>query len=240
MLLVLVLLFAQLPKLKHVECQSFGQGHSQTTSLSDHKLTENLLTEVVNHVRSSCISAPAERRLKGHPIFYTLKAWNRTTEVWLTCTVQRVVPGDDSNTGPPLSQAADLVVLDAAVHHCDTQTPTGVKNLGLLKKDTEWTDKKWRSAGSTKTIWRTPWISLLHACVVTFMDTSWTRFLSSGLSKGMLSSGVPSTTSFPNMVPFSLIFLVRRRVSMPVVHGDKVSYLHFKRNVFHLNRFMNS
>lgn len=50
---------------------------------------------------------------------------------------------------------------------------------------------------------------------ITFMETSWTRFLWSGLSNGMLSSGVPPTSSFPNMVPFSRIFLVRRRVSIP-------------------------
>lgn len=54
------------------------------------------------------------------------------------------------------------------------------------------------------------------------METSWTRFLWSGLSKGILSSGVPSTTSFPNMVPFSLIFLVRQRVSIPGVYEEKI------------------
>lgn len=59
---------------------------------------------------------------------------------------------------------------------------------------------------------------LLILLVFTFMETSCTRFLTSGLSKGTLSTGVPSTTSFPNMVPFSRIFLVRRRVSMPADH----------------------
>lgn len=49
-----------------------------------------------------------------------------------TCAVQRVVPGYDGNTGSPLSQAADLVVLDATVHHCDPQTSTRVENSGLL------------------------------------------------------------------------------------------------------------
>lgn len=58
------------------------------------------------------------------------------------------------------------------------------------------------------------------------METSWTRFLLSGLSKGTLSPGVPSTTSFPNMVPFSLIFLVRQRVSTPGV--KKNFYLSLK------------
>lgn len=49
-----------------------------------------------------------------------------------TCTVQREVPGDHSNSGPSPSQAADLVVLDAAVHHCDAQTPAGVEDPRLL------------------------------------------------------------------------------------------------------------
>lgn len=49
-----------------------------------------------------------------------------------TCTVQRVVPGYDSNAGSPLSQAADLVVLDATVHHGDPQPSAGIENSGLL------------------------------------------------------------------------------------------------------------
>lgn len=64
------------------------------------------------------------------------------------------------------------------------------------------------------------------------METSWTRFLWSGLSRGILSSGVPSTTSFPNMVPFSLIFLVRQRVSIPGVYEEKD---HLKYTVVLLN-----
>lgn len=49
-----------------------------------------------------------------------------------TCAVQRVVPGYKGDAGAPLSQAADLVVLDATVHHCDPHTSTGVENSGLL------------------------------------------------------------------------------------------------------------
>lgn len=52
---------------------------------------------------------------------------------WGTCAVQRVVPGYHSNAGSPLSQAADLVVLDATVHHCDPQTSAGVENSGFLE-----------------------------------------------------------------------------------------------------------
>lgn len=50
-----------------------------------------------------------------------------------TCAVQRVVPGYHGNAGSPLSQAADLVVLDATVHHCDPQTSAGVEDSGLLE-----------------------------------------------------------------------------------------------------------
>lgn len=90
--------------------------------------------------------------------------------------------------------------------------PLGLKTLG-----------SWRQRRSSSV--QTCVVSFLNhqyldAGWVTFMETSWTRFLLSGLSKGTLSSGVPSTTSFPNMVPFSLIFLVRQRVSMPEVHGN--------------------
>lgn len=73
-------------------------------------------------------------------------------------------------------------------------------------------------------IWSQGVFKHLRGGGVTFMETSWTRFLLSGLSKGTLSSGVPSTTSFPNMVPFSRIFLVRRRVSMPGEHGNNGSF----------------
>lgn len=46
-----------------------------------------------------------------------------------------MVPGYDGNTGSSLSQAADLVVLDAAVDHCDSQTTAGVEYSGLLETD---------------------------------------------------------------------------------------------------------
>ncbi len=60
-------------------------------------------------------------------------ALRRSISVWQTFAVQWVVPGYDSNTGSSLSQAADLVVFDAAVHHCDSQTTAGVEYLGLLE-----------------------------------------------------------------------------------------------------------
>lgn len=50
-----------------------------------------------------------------------------------TFAVQRMVPGYDGNASSSLSQAADLVVFDAAVHHCDLQTAAGVENSGLLE-----------------------------------------------------------------------------------------------------------
>lgn len=49
-----------------------------------------------------------------------------------TCAVQRVVPGYNRNAGFPLSQAADLVVLDATVHYCDPHPSARVENSGLL------------------------------------------------------------------------------------------------------------
>lgn len=44
-----------------------------------------------------------------------------------------MVPGYDSDTGSSLSQAADLVVFDATVHHSDTQITAGVEYSGLLE-----------------------------------------------------------------------------------------------------------
>lgn len=50
-----------------------------------------------------------------------------------TCAIQWVVPRYDSDAGSSLSQAADLVVFDAAVDHCDPQTTGGVENSRLLE-----------------------------------------------------------------------------------------------------------
>lgn len=69
--------------------------------------------------------------------------------VLLTCAVQWVVPGYHSNTGSSLSQAADLVVFDAAVHHCDSQTTTGVEYSRLLttnKRKCNQTNKQVKSS----------------------------------------------------------------------------------------------
>lgn len=51
-----------------------------------------------------------------------------------------MVPGHHSNTGSSLSQAADLVVFNAAVHHCDSQITAGIKYFGLLNTITEEVD----------------------------------------------------------------------------------------------------
>lgn len=51
----------------------------------------------------------------------------------LTGGVQRVVPGHYSNAGSSLSQAADLVVLDATVHHCDTKAAARIEHVWLLE-----------------------------------------------------------------------------------------------------------
>lgn len=53
--------------------------------------------------------------------------------VSLTGGVERVVPGYDSDPGSSLSQAADLVVLDAAVHRCDAKAAGGVEHFWLLQ-----------------------------------------------------------------------------------------------------------
>lgn len=73
--------------------------------------------------------------------------------VWQTCAVQRVVPGYDGNAGSPLSKAADLVVLDATVHHCDSQTPTGVENSGYLETDGS---ERTGILTNKQTMWSTP------------------------------------------------------------------------------------
>ena len=49
----------------------------------------------------------------------------------------------------------------------------------------------------------------------TFDETSATRFLLLGSSNGTDSGWTPSITTFPNMVPFSLIFFVTALVSIP-------------------------
>lgn len=68
-----------------------------------------------------------------------------------------------------------------------------------------------------------PIFKVIHS-KLTFKDTSLTKFRVSGLSKGTLSAEVPSTTSFPSMVPFSRIFLVKERVSTPVCQHKRCTF----------------
>ena len=56
---------------------------------------------------------------------------------------------------------------------------------------------------------------LKHCSKQTFNETSATRFLLFGSSNGTDSASTPSITTFPSKDPFSLIFLVSARVSIP-------------------------
>lgn len=63
-----------------------------------------------------------------------INLFTRSKHEVLTVSIQRMVPRNNGNTGSPLSEAADLIILDATVDSRYSQTTSWVENSWFLKR----------------------------------------------------------------------------------------------------------
>ena len=123
--------------------------------------------------------------------------------------VEVIVPRDHLHGSTSHCQTANLVVLHSTIHSHNVGRARGIvetRGLGGGRWGRKIQSSMQKVDSNTDVF-----------TVFTLHETSATRFRRLGSSNSTPSPSSPSTTTFPNIIPRSRIFLVSSRVSMPCV-----------------------